>query len=41
VKAKPQPKLTGNPRKDKCKPKSGLLVCKVGKKTITVVPGSG
>lgn len=38
--AKP-PKLTGDQVKDKCKPKNGLLVCKAGGKTITVVPGQG
>lgn len=35
------PKLTGNPKKDNCKPKNGLLECKTPTGTVTVVPGQG
>jgi len=45
VKHAEQPKLTGNPKVDKCKQKeNGLLVCQPGgpgTPTITVVPGQG
>lgn len=38
---KAPPKLTGNPKKDNCKPKNGLLECKTPTGTVTVVPGQG
>jgi hypothetical protein len=40
--SKPPVKLTGNPKVDDCKKTpNNLLKCKVGDKTIVVVPGSG
>lgn len=38
----PPVKLTGDPKKDKCVPKAGLLECKTPTgETVTVVPGNG